>query len=250
MGDRRAPAWSAFPPALLCGRDEEESAAQAAFCQKLYESAAERGVETVICELNAAGHELVEAPCNSAGWRIWREPGADGERDLQISHEPDSGDFMITTPMTDAAWQRMIDVRKQGLSAAELAAEARREAFYQRAAALSARHGEGAPLDARDTALLALYTLEAEVHNGGFVQYFGNTGGAEAATALQTLQEIGAVGAAGLLARAMELVPAPYEETLSDAQWDRLETERTGLGALDDEFYALEEDLPLLFMRE
>ena len=55
--------------------------------------------------------------------------------------------------------------------------------------------------------LLAAYWLEAEVNNGGFDQYFFNSAGNNAETALFGLKEIGATSAAALLEQAVAVFP-------------------------------------------
>lgn len=55
--------------------------------------------------------------------------------------------------------------------------------------------------------LLAAYWVEAEVNNGGFDQYFFNSAGDNAESALAGLKEMGATGAAALLEQAMAVFP-------------------------------------------
>ena len=95
-----------------------------------------------------------------------------------------------------------------------------------------------------------VWTLEAEVNNGGFHQYFFNSGGDTANFASTALQQIGALKCAAIVERALRIVstsplPVDWEERqtllddLGDELLDRLEP-------LDAEFYAYPDDLTSL----
>ncbi|MEN6371328.1 MAG: DUF4375 domain-containing protein [Armatimonadota bacterium] len=93
-------------------------------------------------------------------------------------------------------------------------------------------------------------TLEGDVFNGGFHQYFCNTGGQFAIDAFYAYKEIGAVKHANLVGRA--IVVAVKEKGLRDSikqSQNQLEAfaasyKKTELGELDDEFYRLEDEEP------
>jgi len=55
--------------------------------------------------------------------------------------------------------------------------------------------------------IVAAYWVELEVGNGGFDQYFNNSAGDSAATALAGLKAMGATAAAAILERAMAVFP-------------------------------------------
>ncbi|MFN0069785.1 MAG: DMP19 family protein [Limisphaerales bacterium] len=98
--------------------------------------------------------------------------------------------------------------------------------------------------------LLAAFWVEAEVNNGGFDQYFFNSAGNNAETALAGLKEMDAVGAAALLERAMTVFPSgkpPADRfkrqevmqqiaEMSEPLWDQC----------DKEFYNLKENVSQL----
>ena len=93
-------------------------------------------------------------------------------------------------------------------------------------------------------------SLEKEVNNGGFEQYFLNSAGRFAHETLRSLRAIGAIKTSNLLQQAIRLFPGAV------VPGDR--TERVGLmkqvpdkvieawDELDQEFYAYEEDLVAL----
>lgn len=87
--------------------------------------------------------------------------------------------------------------------------------------------------------LLAVYSLEGEISNGGFEQYFFNPTGGDAEVALAGLKDMGAATAAELLERAMAQFPggkppAEYEkrhevldkiEATAQPIWNKLDSE-------------------------
>ena len=94
-------------------------------------------------------------------------------------------------------------------------------------------------------------TLEAEVNNGGFDQYFGNTQGQFSQMALEGLQLLGAGRHADLLRRAIDI--HKQEATLvsqapksDDTQAPGHAEENSALKRLDDEFFKLTENLSAL----
>jgi len=117
------------------------------------------------------------------------------------------------------------------------------DALYERAlAAAKAAEWNADALAPHDRELLALWRLDADVNNGGFLQFLGNWGVAEVAHALRGLDAIGArrshelVSAAWNLVRPLvesddvnsidDLIRAPGEEgrsrldEIDEAYWD------------------------------
>lgn len=84
--------------------------------------------------------------------------------------------------------------------------------------------------------------LAGQVANGGFDQYFFNSGVWSARTALQALHEVGAEDVAGIFQRAMDLVALP-EPVPEDYKYDPPEDVTNALDKLDREFYGIEEGL-------
>jgi hypothetical protein len=100
--------------------------------------------------------------------------------------------------------------------------------------------------------LVAVYSLWGEVNNGGFDQYFFNSSGDEAGSALAGLKEMGALGSAVLLERAMEVFPGgrpPADRQQRVRTMDKLR-KRAGdpWEQCDQEFYAVKEDLRELML--
>lgn len=100
--------------------------------------------------------------------------------------------------------------------------------------------------------LPAVSTLEAEVVNGGFDQYFFNFSGGDSETALAGLKEIGATGAARLLERAMAAFPGGKPPPDREKRWKAMEkvaSEADSLwAACDKEFYDLKESIDDLLL--
>lgn len=98
----------------------------------------------------------------------------------------------------------------------------------------------------------AIWSLESEVNNGGFSQYFQNLSGETAGFVAEALETIGAPRTAEICRRAIDcafpegLPPNPEEITLAASDFSS-ETEEK-LDALDREFYQYPNDLTgLLF---
>ncbi len=95
--------------------------------------------------------------------------------------------------------------------------------------------------------LLAVQSLEAEVFNGGFDQYFFNSTGDDAEVALAGLKEMQATEAAVLLERAMAVFPGGKPPTSRTARWkvmDEIESlSKPVWNKCDNEFYHRKEDL-------
>ena len=101
-------------------------------------------------------------------------------------------------------------------------------------------------LPARIKLAYRIYELEAQVNNGGFHQFFGNSTGAHAPSAVEALQAIGATCTSEILRAAISIAyPSgfPVDPSLHDAEL--LDDDETygRLSVLDDKFYRYEDDL-------
>lgn len=82
-------------------------------------------------------------------------------------------------------------------------------------------------------------TLEAEVNNGGFHQYFFNSAGDHAAEAVRGLEQIGALSAAAIVKEACRLFPEGQPNADRRARQLQLDAiSESTLDALDRRFYA------------
>lgn len=102
----------------------------------------------------------------------------------------------------------------------------------------------------RDRELVALWRLEADVNNGGFLQFFGNWGERNHRTAVAALDAIGAHQTAEIV-RVMYAVIEPYGQTdevvsLADLPGLLSESERERLEELDETFWEYPDQLPRL----
>jgi hypothetical protein len=89
-------------------------------------------------------------------------------------------------------------------------------------------------------------SLEAEVNNGGFDQFFFNAAGDDAAATIQALEAIRASTTASLLRAACARFPGGMPPGDRDARQELLETVSPDSEAFEDEdqrFYAYEDDL-------
>lgn len=86
---------------------------------------------------------------------------------------------------------------------------------------------------------LRVANLVGQVGNGGFDQYFFNSGVWEAREALEALQAFGCSKMAALLQRAVEVIRLP-EEVADDYRYETTAGQERALDALDTEFYSLE----------
>jgi hypothetical protein len=101
----------------------------------------------------------------------------------------------------------------------------------------------------------AIWALESQVNNGGFLQYFLSQDGETAAYAPSALKTIGAAKCAALAERTLELaaanpLPADYEQRrlLLDSLTDAVED---ALSEVDAEFYEYPDnltDLPFAYV--
>ena len=92
-----------------------------------------------------------------------------------------------------------------------------------------------------------IYWLEAEINNGGFEQYFGNSAGEYVLDTPAALDEIGAQHTAQLVRRAIDLFPGgpPPRDWEERAEKLNLIDDETSerLGDLDSEFYEYRDPL-------
>ena len=91
--------------------------------------------------------------------------------------------------------------------------------------------------------LYLVQTLDGEVFNGGFHQYFSNSSGKFAHKTLFALYDLGATRRAGLLQRAIATFPNKRVSRHRKERNDELDkTDSAILDALYSEYYALEKD--------
>jgi len=82
-----------------------------------------------------------------------------------------------------------------------------------------------AALDEREQTLFLVWSFTAEVDNGGFEQFFFNSGGGYASETVDALERIGAADVGALLRRAIDLFPhavVPRELEARNAALDQL----------------------------
>ncbi|MDX1512800.1 MAG: DMP19 family protein [Gammaproteobacteria bacterium] len=204
----------------------------------------QKGVDETIRLLNENGHALKQV-ARDGELTEYSELLSDGERVFQIRASV-SDEFSY------------VDVRFDvndtgGDGADDAAAEALRRAFYERYLDIVS-HVDPDKIDefaedARDIYTVGL--LDGEVNNGGFSQYFWNTEGQFAAHTLEVLKRIGAKETASLLRRAMKIYGAPSSGDVEE-WYDRLEKVEAehadALEDLDEQFYEVLDDLPVLVM--
>lgn len=206
----------------------------------------EAGIEAAVEQLNALGHEL-RRHGEKDGWVTYRSLLPDGDHHFQVAVEKATGDSLVSKFMTDEAWERRRAEERERLTPEERAKAETQERFYARGGALFAeRYADWADLREPDRAVMAVYILITEVNNGGFSQYYVNTGGHQAEALVGYLKRIGTPRAAALVERSISVVGPPFSRELSESHWDALDEHADELGALDREFYDLEEDLATL----
>ena len=96
-----------------------------------------------------------------------------------------------------------------------------------------------------------VWELEAEVTNGDFHQYFGNSAGVHAPAAVDALAAIGAAACADIAGRAVQLVGADFPWAAENGARRRAlraggDALMDGLDALDSAFYGYPDDLAAL----
>ncbi|WP_237229214.1 DMP19 family protein [Rubinisphaera sp. JC750] len=107
-----------------------------------------------------------------------------------------------------------------------------------------------AELDLVDRVLICVWSLEGEVNNGGFDQYYFNTSGDWAFDTPNALLAIGATHTAKIVRRANALFGnsgPSSDSTVRQQQLDALgESAQAELDSLDGEFYRYDDDLSTL----
>ena len=95
-----------------------------------------------------------------------------------------------------------------------------------------------------------IWTLEAEVNNGGFDQFFFNSWGKHSVEAVDAFEKIGATKTAGIVQRANSLFKngrPPKDRTARQKELDALsQSAKDSLSRLDNEFYEYDENLEKL----
>jgi hypothetical protein len=109
-------------------------------------------------------------------------------------------------------------------------------------------------LGPRDQAIVALWRLEADGYNGGFVQFFCNWGEQTCQLALQALHAIGAENTRALVSRQRQLLDHLEHHPELKALWDiaRLLTEEEDeviSVQLDPQLWTAMEEVPALAVR-
>lgn len=101
-----------------------------------------------------------------------------------------------------------------------------------------------AALSCAEAAAVGIWLLDVEVNNGGFHQYYFNTGGELATLTVRALQSSGATQTAALLDAANRNVPALPLPQGRDARATALDqvADPACFGALETEYYLEEED--------
>lgn len=201
-----------------------------------------RGLTRGIRHLNALGHGLTCAEERGA----WcRHTGLVAGGKVRMDITALVNDDLVTTGVTFAA------AEPPPLPPGQAAAEERRQEFY----AWFNRVALAEPVDVEDLPepdriVYCVGWLEAEVNNGGFGQYFWNTGGIHAEDTLVALWAIGARDTAELMTRAVALAPPPGMDGQARAGAREGLDRRYGdeLDRLSDRFCRGPDDLALLVM--
>lgn len=103
----------------------------------------------------------------------------------------------------------------------------------------------GEPGDVERITFLAWF-FDAEVHNGGFDQYFFNSQGDHAAATVDALREIGALQAVDFLREAMALFGPEGPSKDRDVRWKQMDAipNREAWNAIDERYYDSGESVP------
>lgn len=126
--------------------------------------------------------------------------------------------------------------------------------LYDAALKQAADHGwDVTQLSTRDQELVALWRLEADVNNGGFLQFFCNWGEENCLTAIRGLENIGANNMLRIVQQMYALV-MPYgqgeaEVSLGDLPVLITEEDNDQLYELDQAFWDYPDPLPELVVR-
>jgi hypothetical protein len=192
------------------------------------------GLAAAVEVLNELGHEL--APLRDEDPPRWSGPLPDGERRLVISGAASSAAEWVSATLEPIQED------------APPEPDPRQAAFYARWETLLGLDDAAVDeLEPADRMVHHLAVLEAEVNNGGFLQYLDNTEGRWLQETLAMLETLRAHRAHELLAEVQrQLAGASADRPDAwNAALMRLE-ESGALEPLDDHFYALDEDIAAL----
>lgn len=182
---------------------------------------------------------------------------ADGRRTRQplrwapALHEADAlqrAQWVLTPDGLGVNWPALLPARKEGV------VDVPNQVWDDRyEAALARLKSAGWALDALsdvDQHLVALWRMEADINNGGFMQFLCNWGDPTCHLALRALQAMGAVqthailaGMRGLLDR---LEDDPEIKELTDLYGAMTDEEQAALHAFDEAYFERPEDLARL----
>jgi hypothetical protein len=108
-------------------------------------------------------------------------------------------------------------------------------------------------LTPREQVFFCVWSLEAEVNNGGFDQYFSNSAGDYAPETVVALRAIDAEHTASLVESAMALFGLEGPDSVRNTRHDELErltdAQREVFSELDKRFFAYEDNLGELLAR-
>ena len=125
--------------------------------------------------------------------------------------------------------------------------------YEQAMAALPAADWKLDRLSGTDQELVALWRMEADINNGGFMQFLCNWGDETCQLALQALSKIGAVHMLDVLSRMRGLIDrfaaAPEVIQLDDIYGAMTDAEQAQLEALDHAFWEYPDPLARLGLR-
>ncbi|MBN5050561.1 DUF4375 domain-containing protein [Stenotrophomonas maltophilia] len=185
---------------------------------------------------------------------------ADGRRTRQplrwapALHEADAtqrAQWVLTADGLGVNWPALLPAQERGV------VDVPNQVWDDRyEAALARLQSHAWKLDAlsdEDQQLVALWRMEADINNGGFMQFLCNWGDPTCQLALRALQAMGATqthailaGMRGLLDR---LEDDPAIEELTDLYGAMSEDEQQALEAFEDDYYARPEDLARLGLK-
>lgn len=118
---------------------------------------------------------------------------------------------------------------------------------------LAAANWQLMDLSPRDRAIVSLWRLEADVNNGGFVQFFCNWGDVTCQFALRALEDIGAHAMLSIVRRMRGILDRleddPSIVQLADLYRAMTEAEHQEMSELDHAFWAYPDDLGRLAIR-
>ncbi len=100
---------------------------------------------------------------------------------------------------------------------------------------------EEASLSKGEKLVLRIDNFLAQINNGGFDQYFFNSGVWNAHECLGFLKQVGAIKMAQLLSRAIQIAELP-QTVPDDYDYEATEEQEEQLNDLDGEFYSIEDE--------